>query len=45
MVKPIRKSKRINWSKLSKDDAKRMIGESHGMTKAKWERLWRVAYG
>ena len=37
--------KRINWSKLTRSEAQKMIDVSRGMTKAKWERLWRIAHG
>jgi len=37
-------AKRMNYNKLNPYMAQKMIDESKGMPKAKWERLWRIAH-
>lgn len=39
------KKKRINYKKLTPAQAQKMIDESKGMSKAKWEKLWAIAHG
>ena len=38
------KNKRINYKKLTSNEALRIINESLGMSKKKFERLWSIAY-
>jgi hypothetical protein len=36
--------KRMNYKKLSKLDAQKIIDNSLGMSKKKFERLWKIAH-
>ena len=37
--------KRISYKNLTPAQAQKMIDESKGMSKAKWEKLWAIAHG
>ena len=38
------KRKRINYKKLSRTEAQKLIDKSLGMSKAKFNRLWSIAH-
>lgn len=41
-LEPLAKE-RIDWKNLTKSEAKKMLNESKGMPKSKWERLWEIS--
>jgi hypothetical protein len=38
------RKKRINYKKLTQNEALKLINESLGMSKHNWEKLWRIAH-
>jgi hypothetical protein len=34
---------RMNYKKMKWHEAEKLINESHGMPKAKWEKLWKIS--
>lgn len=40
----MKKKKRINYEKLTSSEALKIINESLGMSKKKFNRLWNIAY-
>lgn len=39
----MKKSKRLNYKKMKWYEAQKLLDESRGMTKAKFERLWKIS--
>jgi hypothetical protein len=35
--------KRLNYKKMKWHEAKKLIDTSHGMSKAKWDKLWKIS--
>jgi len=44
VLRTVGQSGRLNWSKITRKQASRVLSQSHGMPRSTFNRLWNIAH-